>query len=451
MGQFFSHRFSQLGDRRRNLIGWNAAVVSDCRGIMTTRSTIVRQSELLNLLILDRSSMEELGHVETLWMYPQKHRVMGLISKSGFLGSTKAAFNLAQLDTLGDGSILVNSKPEPTDAQKVRQLESLILSEVWTDAGRKAGEIIDCLFNLRTGVISNYLFVVNRWRGVTDGIYLLPPDQILSIGKTRVLIADRAMASLTTYSDGIKQQFSKASAAIKSDYVHLTDDVRTAAEKAAETAKQTAEQATGRLQSLTGRVKERATVLAQQAKETAQRLGEQVKESTQTLAEQAKETGKSLLDTLQLPEIDQEDGDFQPGDQAHVEATIDPLTDWDDTWDAPPVPKPEPPSPSPSDPGENRATSSTGSVPPQPPAPDRQTPKVDGSDPAAPPSPQPPSDHPRSREPSPQPPISATTPPEAPSPSFAEWDTSELSAILDSPDIAAAIPAAELADDDPWI
>ncbi len=422
---------------------------------MTTRSTIVRQSELLNLLILDRSSMEELGHVETLWMYPQKHRVMGLISKSGFLGSKKAAFNLAQLDTLGDGSILVNSKPEPTDAQKVRQLESLILSEVWTDAGRKAGEIIDCLFNLRTGVISNYLFVVNRWRGVTDGIYLLPPDQILSIGKTRVLIADRAMTSLTTYSDGIKQQLTKASAAIKSDYVHLADDVRTAAEKAAETAKLTAEQATGRLQSFTGRVKEQATLLAQQAKETAQRLGEQVKESTHTLAEQAKETGKSLLDTLQLPEMDPEDGDCQPSNAASAEATIDPLADWDDTWDAPSVPKAESPSPSSLDSEVDsevkQATSSTAQVPPQSSAPDRHAPAVDGSDRATSASPQPPADHLGSREPRPQPPTSATTPPEAPSPSFAEWDTSELSAILDSPDITAAIPPAELADDDPWI
>ncbi|MCS6813883.1 MAG: hypothetical protein NZ772_10000, partial [Cyanobacteria bacterium] len=277
---------------------------------MTTQSTIVRYSELLNLLVLDRTSMEELGQVETLWMYPQKHRVLGLISKSGFLGSQKAAFNLGQLDTLGERSILVNSKPEPTDAKKVKQLQSLIGSEVWTDAGSKAGEIIDCLFNLRTGVISNYLMVVSRWRGLTDGVYVLPPDRILSMGKARVLIAAGTMASLTVYTKGLKQQLTSATQAIKADYEHLTADMRTAAEKAKATAEHTAEQ----LQSLTGQVKERAKSWLHQARATAQRLSHDVKERSQAIVQQAQAVSQEWLQDLD------------------VEPPRDSALAWDDSW-----------------------------------------------------------------------------------------------------------------------
>ncbi len=400
---------------------------------MTTRSTIVRQSELLNLLILDRATMAELGQVETLWMYPQKHRILGLISKSGFLGSKKSAFNLAQLDTLGDSSILVNSPPEPTDAKKVQQLQSLIHSEVWTDAGKKVGEITDCLFNLRTGVISNYLFVVSRWRGLTDGVYLLPPDQIRSIGKTRVLVADGAMSSLKIYSPGIKQQLTRASDAIKADYSHLTQDVRSVAEKAKATAGQTSD----RLQSLTGQVKEQAKSLVQQAKEKAQRLSAQVKDSTQTLAHQAKETGQSLINTFQMPDLA---SDWDP--YVEPELPTDPESDaatddvWTD-WEEPASPSTQPVQPSP--PVQSSTPTYLVTPPPAASSPDASTATQNT--------------HPQ--------PVTSDTPEETPeprsseqptnSPSFAEWDTSDVSSVLDFPEIPAVIPPDDLADDDPWI
>jgi len=412
---------------------------------MTTRSTIVRQSELLNLLILDRATMEELGQVETLWMYPQKHRILGLISKSGFLGSKKSAFNLAQLDTLGDGSILVNSPPEPTDAKKVQQLQSLIHCEVWTDVGKKVGEITDCLFNLRTGAISNYLFVVSRWRGLTDGVYMLPPDQIRSIGKMRVLVADGAMSSLKIYSPGIKQQLTRASDAIKADYVHLTDDVRSVAEKAKTTAGQTGDL----LQSLTGQVKEQAKSLVQQAKEKAQRLGEQVKDSTQTLAYQAKETGQSLINNLQMPDLE---SDWDPYAEPDVEsdlqtdqesdATADEVwSDWEEP-SSPPVQATQPTQPV-------QPPKPTYLVTPPPASPAASIPDASPAAPthqatsptAAPPASQetPPAPEPRSSEQPPNP------------PSFTEWDASELSSVLESPEILTTIPPEDLADDDPWI
>lgn len=50
---------------------------------------VLKQSDLLNQLVLDRNTMEELGHVDVLWMHPPVHRVLGFICKSGFLGTKK--------------------------------------------------------------------------------------------------------------------------------------------------------------------------------------------------------------------------------------------------------------------------------------------------------------------------------------------------------------------------
>ena len=127
----------------------------------------IRQSILLNQLVLDRASLDELGRVELLWMYPTQHRVLGFICRSGLLSAKKLAFNLPQIKTLGDNGILVQSNPVETDAEKVKQLESLLNCEVWADDGHKVGKIVDYFFNLKTGAITAYLLLINGITGVT--------------------------------------------------------------------------------------------------------------------------------------------------------------------------------------------------------------------------------------------------------------------------------------------
>jgi uncharacterized protein YrrD len=64
---------------------------------MASRPTVVQQSELMQALVLDRNTTEDLGRVEMLWMHPQSHRVLGCICKTGFLKARKLAFNLPQI------------------------------------------------------------------------------------------------------------------------------------------------------------------------------------------------------------------------------------------------------------------------------------------------------------------------------------------------------------------
>lgn len=309
---------------------------------MTTQPDVIQQSELLNQLVLDRNTMEELGRVEVLWMYVPAHRVLGFVCKSGFLGAKKLAFNLSQIHTFGKASILVTSNPQETDAEKVRQLESLVNSEVWSDAGTKLGKITDYRFNVKTGVVTDYLFVTGEWSALANGVYLLPPSKILSTGRKRVLISESIVQSLALHREGIKQKLKKAEDLLKDDYSQITHELQTLSQQA---------------RSATEQVKERAQFLrrasrslAEQARERARTLNEQLKESTQTLAQQAKETGQGFVeqvkeqtqviqDQLAAPDLSQ-----SPESSAVVDEFDAIFADWElESPSTPPVPSSTPP------------------------------------------------------------------------------------------------------------
>jgi uncharacterized protein YrrD len=266
---------------------------------MTARPTVVRHSELLNQLVLDRNTMTELGHVEVLWMYPQAHRVLGFVCRSGFLGAKKTAFKLAQVEAIGSKSILVHSAPEETDAGKVRQLESMIHSEVWSDAGDKLGKITDFRFNPQTGAIAQYLFVSSGWSGLIGELYQLTPAQIQSFGSQRVLVTAAIAQSLEQYRGGIPQQLTKVKERLTEE---ATQELRSLTKQAEAVTEQTKE----RIQDLAEQAKERAQLLSERAKAKAQALNEQLKEGverskerSQALAEQMKERSQNLSDQVE--------------------------------------------------------------------------------------------------------------------------------------------------------
>ncbi|MBE9179735.1 PRC-barrel domain-containing protein [Oculatella sp. LEGE 06141] len=265
---------------------------------MAIRPEVIRQSDLINQLVLDRTTLEELGRVEVLWMYPQAHRVLGFICKSGLMGAKKTAFKLAQIEALGANGVLTHSQPEETDAGKVRQLESLLNRDLWSDAGNQLGKITDCLFNVQTGEITQYLFLSNGWSGIAGDIYQLPPDQISSIGRSRLLVAESSVQTFTVFSEGLQQKLNKARAALKDDYLHLKQQTLQELQAIAQDAQTRTEQAKGQFQTLAERAREQAQRLSQQAKERLHTLNEQLQEDAQTLAKRAKESSQDFTEQV---------------------------------------------------------------------------------------------------------------------------------------------------------
>ncbi|MBD2328869.1 PRC-barrel domain-containing protein [Alkalinema sp. FACHB-956] len=255
---------------------------------MTAQPDYIKQSELLDQLVLDRASMEELGRVEVLWSYPKLHRVLGFICKSGFMDRRKTAFNLDQLDRFGTNGVLVNSAPVETDRDRVRQLESLINCEVWTDEGNKIGKIVDYMFDLKTGNIRQYLMAGSGLQGLTGKIYALYPSQILSLGSTRVMVSEAIADGLDLYKPGLEQKLEEK---LKRANELLTEE-KSQAKEGLQSLFQKAKTVTSQVKDqVTDQVKERAKDLRE--------VTEQVREKAQDLLEEV----PPLLDELE-PQID---------------------------------------------------------------------------------------------------------------------------------------------------
>jgi uncharacterized protein YrrD len=247
---------------------------------MASQPTLVKHSNFIHRLVIERKTMETVGRVEVLWMYPPAHKVLGFVCKSGLLGTQKTAFTLRQIHALGQSSILVGSAGQETDGDRVSQLESLVGCEVWSDAGGKAGKIVDYLFDLKTGEVSAYLLTEGRLAVFTEGILQLAPSQILKIGRSRVLISDAIARSLVPYQPGVRQRLvevgEKVSETLIEEYQEVTDKTQTIAQQ----------------------TRQRLQGLAAQAKATVLHLGEQFLESTQSLTEQAAEKSHSWVDEV---------------------------------------------------------------------------------------------------------------------------------------------------------
>lgn len=166
----------------------------------------VRQSQLIDKIVLDRATMDECGRIEVMWCYPKVHRVLGFICKSGSFDRTKMAFNLDQLDKIGENGVLVMSAPVETDRDRVQQLESLIGCEVWTDEGKRVGRINDYVFQLKSGNIRHYLLASSGLQGLTGKLYSLYPNQILGYGRGRVMVSGGIVPGLELYQAGMDQK-----------------------------------------------------------------------------------------------------------------------------------------------------------------------------------------------------------------------------------------------------
>ena len=237
---------------------------------MNTQQQVIQQSELLNRLVLDRSTAEEVGRVNELWLSVREHQVVGFTCKSGILGSKKRSFAWAEIESIGADSIMVNLNPDANDPGKPEPPSTLIGHEIWTDVGNKVGKVADYLFVPETGAVVNYLFVSSGWRGRLDGVYILPISAIASIGSKRVIVADGAVQEPQLFTPGLTQKVSQAAEFIKEDFQKTKLDL--------DSLKRGGQQ-------ITEQVKDKAQFVGDKAKE----LSEQVKDQAQSVTEKAKE------------------------------------------------------------------------------------------------------------------------------------------------------------------
>ena len=183
----------------------------------TSQAQIVKRSELLNRRTIDRRTAEEVGRVDRLWLDSNSQRAIGFTCKSGLLGSKKTWFAWEQVDTVGE-NVFVTINPELPELHQPEQAVCPIGLEVLTDAGNKAGTVVDYLFDVPTGSVTDYLFKSSGWRGVLDGIYLLPVAAISTIGSKRAIVSEAAVSDPQKYTEGLHQKVGMVAEFLQDDF-----------------------------------------------------------------------------------------------------------------------------------------------------------------------------------------------------------------------------------------
>lgn len=248
---------------------------------MSKQPEVLKQTELLNRLVLDRHTAEEVGRVVELFLDPPAHRVVGLTCKSGFLGSKKQSFTWTQIETIGIDSILIDVTLEEALTEKKASWDVLIGHEVWTDAGNKVGKLVDYLLQPKTGYVLNYLFSANGWRGMMDGLYLLPPAAISSVGSKRIIALEALIQNSECYAEGLNKKITQVAELIKEDYektVKHMETVRHLPENVAE------------------QVKDRTKVVTDVVKEKVSEVKTQLQDDSQSVIPDDNKAAKLNID-----------------------------------------------------------------------------------------------------------------------------------------------------------
>jgi len=160
---------------------------------------------MVNRLVLDRQTAEEIGNLKQLWLDPEAAQVKGLICscRKSRKKQKKQLFTWSQIASIGNDGIFVNPGRNEVIEEEPEANELVIGKELWTDTGNKAGKIVDYLLELPGGKVKAYLFVVNGVSRMLDGIYLLPAEAMERVGEKRAIASTVAVENAGHYREGL--------------------------------------------------------------------------------------------------------------------------------------------------------------------------------------------------------------------------------------------------------
>lgn len=243
--------------------------------------TDIKRSDVINLLVLDYNSTEEVGRVQQLWLDVKTHQVRGLTCASGLLGRAKHSITWEQIETLGTDSILVTRQEEAEPEKPEGIVDSVVGLAVWTDAGNKAGKLADYCVDAKTGTVVDYLFVSNGWQGITDGMYRLPPTAVISVGRKRIIVSEAMVQNAQQYGKSLSEKIHQASDLLKKDYTQTKEALTSAMQVPQEFASQLPK----KTHQVTARAKEKLSEFTDQVQGKFSALKSQLQEDDESAVE----------------------------------------------------------------------------------------------------------------------------------------------------------------------
>ena len=232
-------------------------------------STILKQSDLNHLPIMNQDTAEELGKISHLWLDLDAHKVESITCKAGMLGRNTHTFKWSQIGTIGKDSLMV-SLAANSGTEKHEGAADIVGRELWTDSGTQAGTIDDYLINPLNGEIIAYLFDTNGWLGTLDGQFQLVPEAIISVGAKRVIASMAAVRTAEVWSGGLAGNVNHAKGRLSELGAQLQ-----------ERGQQFGEQAKTQLTEVSGQLQEKGQQFGKQAKTQFIEVSGQLKDGSQ--------------------------------------------------------------------------------------------------------------------------------------------------------------------------
>jgi uncharacterized protein YrrD len=190
--------------------------------------SILRQSDFIGRLVLERKTAEEFGRIAELWLDPKTHQIIGLSCKAGLLGTQRHGFTWSQIESIGDDSIMVCAL-RGVDAEKPEGAIGFVAQDVWTDSGRQVGGLIDYRFHAETGDVMDYIFVFNGWRSIADSGYCIPPRAVVGMNPKRIIVIERATENPERFVGRLDQSIASLKDFLKTDLARTHQGMQTIA------------------------------------------------------------------------------------------------------------------------------------------------------------------------------------------------------------------------------
>ncbi|MFS8902810.1 PRC-barrel domain-containing protein [Synechococcus sp. H60.4] len=173
--------------------------------VALVRPEVRRRSQVLGTQVISQANAARLGVVSEVWadLEAKQVLVLGVLEKA-FAGSPRL-LDLRQVTALGQDAILIPSD-EVFDDLDLQGLSRVVGSEVVTEEGIRLGKVKDFEFNSVSGLITGLILSnlgLTFLPGFILSTYLLPADEIVSVGGDRLIVADGAETRLAQLTKGI--------------------------------------------------------------------------------------------------------------------------------------------------------------------------------------------------------------------------------------------------------
>jgi uncharacterized protein YrrD len=200
----------------------------------------VKGSQVIGLKVITKNTGEQIEAVKDILYSSSDHKVHGLLLKSEGLFSNGKVILIADVLSIGENAIIIESKDALRDLSELPEsLSSLAKSDnyltetnIVTESGHELGTVSDILFNPESGLVEEFEVSQGAIKNVSSGIKTIRPQDIITVGKDATIVADNARQAIEDQAaaGGVKGAMKRATETVSSKTREVSGSLKQKAE-----------------------------------------------------------------------------------------------------------------------------------------------------------------------------------------------------------------------------